>query len=154
MAQLQADIGEKSAIASANRLDQLATEPLSGNWRSFQQALRRQGAYRLRSGCGSAALSHRDCRNVNDITAASHADRGHGDLRVRLGYYDYGWWAKLHAAGCHMSRGSSQYAVCDRRGSTDRTGSSILSDRTGHLPKRLAASRRNPMSDWSVRFGL
>src|SRR6266705_1291416 len=26
-------------------------------------------------------------------------------------------------------------------------GSSILSDRTGHLPKRLAASRRNPMSD-------
>ena len=26
-------------------------------------------------------------------------------------------------------------------------GSSILSDRTGYLPKRLAASRNNPMSD-------
>jgi hypothetical protein len=85
--------------------------------------------------------------NVNDITAAKQMPIAAGATYVfDLGYYDYGWWAELDAAGCRivtrLKRNTPFEVVEDRAVSP---GSAILSDRTGHLPQRLAASRCNPM---------
>jgi hypothetical protein len=86
--------------------------------------------------------------NVNDITAAKQMPIEAGATYVfDLGYYDYGWWATLDQAGCHIVtrlKSNTPFEVREHR--PVAPGSSILSDRTGHLPKRLAASRRNPMS--------
>jgi hypothetical protein len=101
---------------------------------------------------------------VNDITAAKEMPIEPGATYVfDLGYYDYGWWAKLHQAGCRIVTRlktnttfrvaedrpvePSSSILSDRSSSilSDRS-SSILSDRTGYLPKRLAASRKNPIS--------
>jgi IS4 transposase len=86
--------------------------------------------------------------NVNDITAAKEMPIEPGATYVfDLGYYDYGWWATLDEAGCRIVtrlKSNTPFKVAEDRAVAP--GSSILSDRTGHLPKRLAASRRNPMS--------
>jgi hypothetical protein len=86
--------------------------------------------------------------NVNDITAAKQMPIEAGATYVfDLGYYDYGWWATLDQAGCHIVtrlKSNTPFEVKEDRPVIP--GSSILSDRTGHLPQRLAASRRNPMS--------
>jgi IS4 transposase len=86
--------------------------------------------------------------NVNDITAAKQMPIEAGATYVfDLGYYDYGWWATLDQAGCQIVtrlKSNTPFEVTEER--PVAPGSSILSDRTGHLPKRLAASRRNPMS--------
>jgi hypothetical protein len=86
--------------------------------------------------------------NVNDITAAKQMPIEAGATYVfDLGYYDYGWWAQLDQAGCRIVtrlKGNTPFAVTEER--PVPAGTAILSDRIGHLPKRLAASRRNPMS--------
>jgi Transposase DDE domain/Domain of unknown function (DUF4372) len=86
--------------------------------------------------------------NVNDITVAQQMPIEPGATYVfDLGYYDFGWWAKLDQAGCHIVtrlKSNTPFEVVEER--PVPAGSSILSDRTGYLPKRLAASRRNPMS--------
>ena len=86
--------------------------------------------------------------NVNDITAAQQMPIEAGATYVfDLGYYDYGWWAMLDTAGCRIVtrlKTNTPFAVVEER--PVPAGTSILSDRTGHLPIRLAASRRNPMS--------
>jgi IS4 transposase len=85
--------------------------------------------------------------NVNDITAAKQMPIEAGATYVfDLGYYDYGWWAELDRAGCRIVtrlKSNTPFAVVEDR--PVAPGSTVLSDRTGHLPKRLAASRRNPM---------
>ncbi|MBC7954018.1 MAG: hypothetical protein H7Z12_19645 [Rhodospirillaceae bacterium] len=41
--------------------------------------------------------------NVNDITAAQAMPIEAGAAYVfDLGYYDYGWWAKMNVAGCRI----------------------------------------------------
>ena len=86
--------------------------------------------------------------NVNDITAAQQMPIEAGATYVfDLGYYDYGWWAWLDAAGCRIVtrlKSNTPFAVVEERAVP--AGSALLSDRTGYLPSRLAASRRNPMS--------
>jgi hypothetical protein len=85
--------------------------------------------------------------NVNDITAAKEMPIEAGATYVfDLGYYDYGWWATLDQAGCRIVtrlKVNTPFAVIEDR--PIAPGSSIRSDRTGYLPKRLAASRKNPM---------
>jgi Transposase DDE domain/Domain of unknown function (DUF4372) len=86
---------------------------------------------------------------VNDITAAKDMPVDPKATYVfDLGYYDYGWWAQLDAAGCRIvtrlkanTKLSNviENAVCE--------GSGVLSDRIGLLPRRLAASRKNPFAD-------
>jgi Transposase DDE domain/Domain of unknown function (DUF4372) len=87
--------------------------------------------------------------NVNDITAAKAMPIEAGATYVfDLGYYDYGWWATLHHANCRLVtrlKVNTPFEVVEERAVASE--SSILSDRIGHLPKRLAASRQNPMSD-------
>jgi hypothetical protein len=85
--------------------------------------------------------------NVNDITAAKVMPIEAGATYVfDLGYYDYGWWAELDDAGCRfvtrLKKNTPLTVVQENRVPKN---SNILSDRIGHLPARLAKSRKNPM---------
>ena len=86
--------------------------------------------------------------NVNDITAAKAMPIEPGATYVfDLGYYDYAWWAALNDAGCRIVtrlKANTPFKVVEER--PVAPGSSIISDHIGHLPERLAASRRNPMA--------
>jgi hypothetical protein len=86
--------------------------------------------------------------NVNDITAAKEMPiEAEATYVFDLGYYDYGWWATLDQAGCRIVtrlKTNTPFAIVEDR--PVPPGSSIRSDRTGHLPKRLGASRNNPVS--------
>jgi hypothetical protein len=86
--------------------------------------------------------------NVNDITAAKTMPIEAAATYVfDLGYYDYGWWAKLHEKGCRfVTRLKTNTPLEIKETRPIVPGSSIRSDQTGYLPKRLAASRNNPMS--------
>ncbi len=87
--------------------------------------------------------------NVNDITAAKAMPIAAGATYVfDLGYYDYGWWAKLDAAGCLIVtrlKGNTKLKVVAENAVAK--GSNILSDRIGHLPQRMARNRNNPFRD-------
>jgi IS4 transposase len=122
---------------------------LSGKWATFSEGV-----------CGAKAHIIYDpdadqplylmvtAANVNDITAAKQMPIEPGATYVfDLGYYDYRWWSKLDAAGCRIVtrlKANTPFRIVEQR--PVAPGSSILSDRTGHLPERLAGSRRNPMS--------
>jgi len=85
--------------------------------------------------------------NVNDITAAKAMPIEPGATYVYdLGYYDYSWWAQIDDAGCRfvtrLKKNTPFVAVEDNR---IPRNSNILSDRIGHLPQRLAKSRKNPL---------
>jgi IS4 transposase len=85
--------------------------------------------------------------NVNDITAAKAMPIEPGATYVYdLGYYDYSWWAKIDDAGCRfvtrLKKNTPFVAVEENRVPKN---SNILSDRIGHLPERLANSRKNPL---------
>lgn len=87
--------------------------------------------------------------NVNDITLAKAMPITAGATYVfDLGYYDYGWWAKLDAAGClivtRLKVNTKLRVVTEN---PVAKGSDILSDRIGHLPQRMAHNRNNPFHD-------
>jgi hypothetical protein len=86
---------------------------------------------------------------VNDITAAQQMPIEPGATYVfDLGYYDYGWWAKLDAAQCRIvTRFKANTPLSLVQDLPVPKGGAILSDRIGFLPARQARSRRNPMSD-------
>jgi IS4 transposase len=85
--------------------------------------------------------------NVNDITAAKEMPiEEYATYVFDLGYYDFGWWARLDQAHCRIVtrlKVNTRFDVVDERPVVP--GSGVLSDRTGYLPARMAASRRNPM---------
>lgn len=95
------------------------------------------------------ALAEVTPANVNDITVAKTLPIRPGATYVfDLGYYDYGWWAKLDAAGCRLVtrlKVNTPLRVTGKNAVTP--GSSILSDRIGLLPGRQANSRKNPFKD-------
>jgi hypothetical protein len=86
--------------------------------------------------------------NLNDITAAKEMPiDAQATYVFDLGYYDFGWWAKLDEAGCRIVtrlKSNTPFEAVENR--PVPPGSSILCDRIGYLPKRLAHSRKNPMS--------
>ena len=86
-------------------------------------------------------------QRINDITAAKAMPIQSGATYVfDLGYYDFGWWAKLDAAGCRIvTRLKRNTRLTIETERLVEPGGPILSDRTGTLPARLAQSRRNPM---------
>jgi IS4 transposase len=148
---LQAHRGLRRASGEAVRLidsTSLRLSSLSSDWAEFSAGV-----------CGAKVHvvydPHADCpvyfsvsrANVNDITAAKAMPIEAGATYVfDLGYYDYGWWAKLDAAGCRLvtrlKKNTPITVVSEQRVPKD---SNILSDRIGHLPGRLANSRKNPM---------
>lgn len=85
--------------------------------------------------------------NVNDITAAKVMPIEVGATYVYdLGYYDFGWWADLDEAGCRFVtrlKKNTPFSVAHEN-RIPHNGN-IVSDRIGHLPARLAASRKNPL---------
>jgi hypothetical protein len=85
--------------------------------------------------------------NVNDITPAQAMPIEPGATYVfDLGYYDYGWWAKLDEAGCRivtrLKKNTSLTVVEELRVAKDGP---VLSDCIGFLPARQKYSRRNPL---------
>ena len=86
---------------------------------------------------------------VNDITAAKEMPIEAGATYVfDLGYYDFGWWAKLDDAGCRIvTRFKSNTPLTVTAELELPEGSDILSDRIGLLPRRQKSNRRNPFSD-------
>jgi IS4 transposase len=84
---------------------------------------------------------------VNDITAAKAMPIEPGTTYVfDLGYYDYGWWARLDDAGCRfvtrLKKNTPLTAVHENH---VPAGGNILSERIGFLPNRMARNRSNPM---------
>jgi hypothetical protein len=86
---------------------------------------------------------------VNDVSAAKEMPIDPKATYVfDLGYYDYGWWARLDAAGCRIvTRLKTNTKLSNVVDNAVPAGSNILSDRIGLLPERLAASRKNPFAD-------
>jgi hypothetical protein len=84
---------------------------------------------------------------VNDIVPAKQMPIEAGATYVfDLGYYDFGWWAELDAAGCRIvTRFKSNTPLCHAKEMPIEPGSGVLSDRIGFLPARQANSRKNPM---------
>jgi len=87
--------------------------------------------------------------NINDITAAQTMPIEAGATYVfDLGYYDYGWWAKMDAAGCRIITRFKSNTPLSVTAELDvpRDGN-ILSDRIGLLQQRQPKSRKNLFSD-------
>ena len=87
--------------------------------------------------------------NVNDISAAKEMPIEAGATYVfDLGYYDFGFWAKLDALGCRLvTRFKTNTPLNAPREMPLEPGSTVLSDRIGFLPARQATNRKNPMQD-------
>lgn len=87
--------------------------------------------------------------NVNDITVAKTMPVRPGATYVfDLGYYDYGWWAELNAAGCRLvTRLKVNTPLSVTAENEVSKSSGVLSDRIGLLPARQAKSRKNPFQD-------
>ena len=85
---------------------------------------------------------------INDITAAKAMPIEPGATYVfDLGYYDYGWWARMDAAGCRIvTRFKSNTPLTVTTERALPANSDILSDRIGLLPQRQASSRKNPFA--------
>jgi hypothetical protein len=123
---------------------------LSADWAQFSASV--SGAklhivYNPDSACPSFAGV--TPANVNDITVAKTIPIKPGATYVfDLGYYDYGWWAQLDAAGCRIVtrlKVNTPLAVLAHNSLPE--GSLVLSDCIGHLPARQARSRKNPFQD-------
>jgi hypothetical protein len=150
MAQLQS--GYRRKIGNCVRLidsTSVRLSNLSGRWATFSDGVCGAKAHIIYDPDADQPLYLMVTRSsVNDITAAKDMPIEAGATYVfDLGYYDYGWWARLDQAGCRIVtrlKANTPFKVVEERPVVP--GSNILSDRTGHLPERLAASRRNPMS--------
>lgn len=86
---------------------------------------------------------------VADITPAKAMPIEPGAIYVfDLAYYSYQWWAELDALECRfvtrLKKNTSLELTTDL---PVPAGTNILSDRAGHLPKRMKASRKNPFTD-------
>ena len=69
-----------------------------------------------------------------------------------LGYYDFGWWAKLDRAGCRFVtrlKRNTHLSVVEERAlpeeKQEETGSQIVHDRVGFLPERPSGKGLNPL---------
>jgi hypothetical protein len=85
---------------------------------------------------------------VNDITAAKEMPIDRCATYVfDLGYYDFGWWAKLDEACCRIvtrMKANTKLDVIETL-AVPEDATNVVSDRIGFLPERMARSRKNPM---------
>ena len=93
---------------------------------------------------------------VNDISVAKALTIEPGATYVfDLGYYDYGWWAQLNQAGSRIvTRLKKNTPLTLVEAQVLPEGSSLLYDRIGHLPDRLAYARTNPFQDPVREIGV
>jgi hypothetical protein len=144
---LRRKIGEAVHLIDATSLP---LSSLSGDWAAFSTnacGAKLHVVYDPDADCPLyAAITP---ANINDITAAKAMPIDPQATYVfDLGYYDYGWWAKLDAAGCRIiTRLKTNTRLKITAENKVAEGGPILSDRIGLLPQRLAYSRQNPFSD-------
>jgi len=89
-------------------------------------------------------------QKTNDITPAKAMRIEPGMTYVfDLAYYDFGWWAQLHAKGCRFVTRLKSHTRLEAAAEQPLPGDNraILADRIGLLPQRMARSRKNPMAD-------
>jgi hypothetical protein len=87
-------------------------------------------------------------KRVNDITAAKLMPIEAGATYVfDKGYYDYGFWARLHQQGCRFVTRLKKHAAVRHCEERQAEGEGILFDRVVRLSERLASQRRNPLID-------
>ena len=86
---------------------------------------------------------------VNDVKAAHVMPIEVGATYVfDLGYYDFGWWAKMDSAGCRIVTRFKSHTPLLLTAELDvPKDGNIISDRIGLLPRRQNKSRKNPLSD-------
>jgi len=150
----QARRGLRRAVGEATYLIDATTLPLSGSgsdWARFStQACGAKLHVVYDPDADRPIYTAVTAAKVNDITAAQTMPIEEGATYVfDLGYYDYGWWAKMDAAGCRIvTRFKSNTPLTVTAELTvPKDAPDILSDRIGLLPQRQARSRRNPFSD-------
>jgi IS4 transposase len=144
---LRRKVGEAVHLVDATGL---RLSVLSRDWAQFSTGVcgaKLHVVYDADAGCPIYAAV--TAANVNDITPAKAMPITAGVTYVfDLGYYDYGFWAKLDAAGCRIVtrlKVNTRLDVVARNPVAE--GSNILSDRIGHLPQRMARNRNNPFGD-------
>jgi hypothetical protein len=123
---------------------------LSGDWARFCEGVHGAKLHVVyNSDSAGPSFAEMTPANVNDITVAKAMPIRAGATYVfDLGYYDYGWWAELNEAGCRLVtrlKVNTPLAVVSENPLP--AGSTLLSDRIGHLPPRQAKSRNNPFQD-------
>lgn len=147
----QAHRGLRRSTADAVRLIDSTTIPLSSlsaDWATFSTEVFGVKAHIIYDPCADQPIYFAvSSSKLNDITAAKAMPIEPGATYIYdLGYYDYGWWAELDAAGCRfvtrLKKNTSLTVVHQNR--VPQPGN-ILSDRIGYLPQRLARRRRNPL---------
>jgi len=147
----QAHRGLRRATAEAVRLidsTSVRLSSLSADWATFSTDVFGAKAHIIYDPTSDRPVYFAvTASNVNDITAAKAMPIEAGATYVfDLGYYDYGWWAQLDNAGCRfvtrLKKNTPFTAVHENRIPDE---SNIVSDRIGHLPARLANSRKNPL---------
>jgi hypothetical protein len=149
VAQLQS--GYRRKIGDAVRLidaTSLRLNGLSRRWASFSEGVCGAKLHVVYDPDADSPLyASVTPQNINDITAAKAIPIEPGARYVfDLGYYDFGWWAKLDAAKCRIVsrfKANTRFTAVEER--PVPAGSNVLTDRTGYLPKRMAAARCNPM---------
>jgi IS4 transposase len=153
----QAHRGLRRKIADAVRLidsTSVRLTSLSGDWATFSAGVCGVKVHVIYDPHADRPLYFATtASNVNDITAAKAMPIEPGATYVfDLGYYDYGWWAKLDNADCRIVTRLKVNTPLDvvKENKIPRNNSNIVSDRIGYLPARLAKSRKNPM-DGAVR---
>ena len=89
-------------------------------------------------------------QKTNDITPAKAMRIEPGMTYVfDLAYYDFGWWAELHAKGCRFVTRLKSHTRLEVTAEQPlpEGNRAILADRIGLLPQRMTRSRKNPMAD-------
>jgi hypothetical protein len=88
-------------------------------------------------------------QRVNDITPAKAMPITPGTTYVfDLAYYDFAWWADLDAKGCRfVTRLKANTTLEVSAEQAVPQAGTVLSDRIGTLPRRMARSRTTPLVD-------
>ena len=122
---------------------------MSEGWARFSQdhcAAKVHVVYEPHAGLPLRAVVTPD--NVNDITPAKDMPIEPGATYVfDLAYYSYQWWAALDARGCRfVTRLKTNTTLAIDSNLAAPADTNIVSDRIGHLPKRIKNGRKNPFT--------
>jgi hypothetical protein len=152
--------GFRRSTAQAVRLIDSTGLPLAGvaaGWSRFSASVMGAKAHVIYDPDADAplylAVTH---ARVNDITPAKAMPIEAGATYVfDLGYYDFGWWARLDEAGCRLvTRLKANTPLAVSKDIKLPAGSDLLYDRIGLLPSRLTFSRKNPFQDPVREIGV
>lgn len=90
---------------------------------------------------------------TNDIEVAKALDLTPGTTYVfDMGYYDFGWWRRLHDTDCRFVTRLKRHTrpkVIEER--PVEPGGAILADRVIAMNRRMKANRKNPLADVPLR---